>query len=309
MNGILIKNLLRPAATLTLATLSVAALAADHEDAKPWQAEIGASVGHHNNFFFRGDTATSSPSSTLTRVYTSGEREVQAGSIDWTLFGGAAATFASGVSDADTQEVELGVRGRWSRIRVSLEGMYQPNLLFSEEGVGTFYDHSGVTLGIRAELPSSMWLGAEYERSRWDFDSADAARDADGDALTATFRFPLGDRAALRLIGIYAKKDARGPENSWNSSGYGAALELSPSDRWSVFARVRSREREYQDAVIGDTNFGRDDTVVDALVNTRVRIGEHWGLGGQVEYRDGESTRSDRNYDALVFWVSAFRTF
>lgn len=310
MNDKLIQFLLRVAGPLALAAAPLSAAVADTSAAKPWQAEIGASVGRHDNFFLREDSpTTASPSATLTRIYASGERDIAAGATDWTIFGGAAATFVSGVSDADSQEVELGARAQWGRFRVSLEGQYQPNLLYSEEGVGTFYDHSGATAGVRLGLPADMWFGAEYERSRWAFDSADSARDADGDAVTGTFRFALGEHAALRLIGIWAKKDARGPENSWNSTGYGVALELSPADRWSVFARLRSRDREYEKALVGDTNFGRDDTIVDALVNTRVRIGEHWGLGGQVEYRDGESTRTDRNYDALVFSVSAFMTF
>lgn len=304
-----IKAMLRPACPLALASVSLAA-AADDSGANPWQAEIGASVGHHDNFFLRGDSAaTSKPSATLTRLYASGEREVEAGATDWTFFGGAAATFVSGVDDADSQELELGIRGKWGRFRATLEGAYRPNLLYSEEGVGAFYDHSGLTVGARLGLPGEMWFGAEFERSRWEFDSSNSARDADGDELTATFRFPLGEHAAVRLIGIYAEKDASGPENSWDSSGYGAALEFSPAGRWSAFARVRSRDREYRDAPLGDTNFGRDDTIVDALVNTRVRIGDHWGMGGQVEYREGDSTRADRNYDALVISVSAFMTF
>lgn len=286
-----------------------AAAAADSDD-EAWQAEVGVGVTHHDNFFFRRESDTTlAPSATLTRAYVSGEREFDAGRRDWALFGSAAATFVSGVSDADSQELRLGGRTSWGDTRASIEVTYLPNLLYSEEAVGTFYDRSGVALELRHAFRDGVWIAAEFEQTRWEFDQLEQGRDADVPEVTATIRFPLGPDAALRLFGSWAEKDARAPDNSWNSMGYGVAVELTPAARWNVFARVRVREREYRDAPVGDANFGRDDTILDGLINARVRIGERWGLSGQVEYRNGDSTRLDRNYDATMLTLSAYRTF
>lgn len=305
------RSRLLPLLTAVLPLLGAAtpAALADSDD-RTWEAEAGASVGYHDNFFFREDSPTTdAPSATLTRLYMSGGTEFEAGGIDWELFGSATANFVSGVDDADWQGYSLGAGGKWDKLRATLEAAYEPNRLFSEEGDGTFYDRTATALGGRYSLPGSMWLGAEYELTNLKFDSLNSDRDADTQALTATFRVPVGDRAALRFIGMIADKDARGPENSWEATGLGIALELEPAERWSVFARLRSRDREYFEAPADDSNFRRDDTILDALVNARVQVGERWGLGGQLEYRDSDSTRDDRNYDALVVWMSAYMTF
>jgi len=300
----------RAAICCGLAWIALADTALADSDDGSWQAEVGVGVTHHDNFFFRRESATTpAPSATLTRAYASGEREFDAGRQDWSLFGSAAATFVSGVNDADSQEFRLGARTSWGDTRASIELTYLPNLLYSEEAVGTFYDRSGVALEVRHAFRDGVWLAVEFEQTRWEFDQLEQGRDADVPEVTATFRFPLGSNAALRLFGNWAEKDARAPENSWNSIGYGIAAELAPAERWNLFARVRVRDREYRDAPIGDNNFGRDDKTVDGLINARVRIGEHWGLSGQIEYRNGDSTRPDRNYDATMLSLSAFLTF
>ena len=56
-----------------------------------------------------------------------------------------------------------------------------------------------------------------------------------------------------------------------------------------------------------DSNFDRDDDIFEALVDARWMIGNDWGLRGQLEYRDAESTRQDRNYDATAVTGGAFK--
>lgn len=301
---------IRVAICCGLAWIALADTASADSDERSWQAEVGVGVTHHDNFFFRRESVTTpAPSATLTRAYASGEKEFDAGAQEWSLFGSAAATFVSGVDEADSQEFRLGGRTSWGDTRASIEVTYLPNLLYSEEVAGTFYDRLGVALELRHAFRDGVWIAAEFEQNRWEFDQLEQGRDADGPEVTATFRFPLGSDAALRLFGTWAEKDARAPENSWNSMGYGIAAELTPAERWNLFARMRVREREYRDAPIGDNNFGRDDTILDGLISARVRIGEHWGLSGQIEYRDGDSSRLDRNYDATMLSLSAYWTF
>lgn len=300
----------RAAICCGLACFALADAASADSDDSPWEAELGIGVTHHDNFFFRRESPTTpAPSATLTRAYASGEREFDTGEREWSLFGSAAATFVDGVDDADSQEWRLGGRTAWGATRVTLEATYLPNLLYSEELTGTFYDRTGAALEVRQSFRDGVWLAGEFEQTRWEFDQLEQGRDADVPEVTATFRFPLGENAGLRLFGSWAEKDARAPENNWNSIGYGIAAELAPTGRWNLFARVRVREREYRDAPIGDVNFARDDTILDGLINARVRIGERWGLAGQVEHRNGDSSRLDRNYDATMLSLSAFVTF
>ena len=74
-----------------------------------------------------------------------------------------------------------------------------------------------------------------------------------------------------------------------------------------MFGRARWRDREYEDALPGDSNFGRDDDIFEALVDARWMMGKDWGLRGQLEYRDAESTRQDRNYDSMAVTAGAFK--
>lgn len=282
------------------------AVAAD----KDWRVETGAGLAHYDNFFLTGDTATPpAQDATETRLYLDAEREFSSGAWRWALFGGAALVQNHDIDDADTEEFRLGASARYGSTRVALEFEHLPNIIFSEEGTGTFYDLDTLTLDLRQTLTERVTASLSYDWKQQEFDADEPLRDADVDDLQGTLRIKLNDMAALRLLAGYARKDARGDANSWETTAFGVALELSPAERWEVFARARLRAREYDKAAPGDSNFGRDDDILDALVNARYRIGERWGVRGQLEYRDAESTRADRNYDAFTFSLAVFAVF
>lgn len=279
-------------------------------EARDWKVEAGARVAHHDNFFLTGDTATPpAQGATESILYADAEQEFRRGAWRWAITGGAALVLNHDIDDADTEELRLGVSVRHGATRASLAFEHLPNIIFSEEGTGTFYDLDTVTLDVRQTLTPRLTAGLSYDRKRQEFGSAEPLRDADVDDLQGTLRIQLSDRSALRLLGGHARKDARGGENSWKATGFGVALELSPAERWDVFARARLREREYHKAALADSNFGREDDIFDALVNARYRINERWGVRGQLEYRDAESTRTDRNYDAFVVSLGVFAQF
>ena len=112
--------------------------------------------------------------------------------------------------------------------------------------------------------------------------------------------------AGMRLFGEVGEKDAVSPDYDWEGQAYGIAFEWNPSDRFSMFARVKRRDRDYFNAPSTDSNFERSDEALLGLLNMRLRVGRSWGLGAKVEYRDATSTRPDRNYDAGQVGVGMF---
>ena len=279
-------------------------------ESREWEAELGADLKSYDNFFMTGDEASQPQKSALvSTVYAQGERTFKDGSRRWDLEGGVEASFNYDISDADTQLFFIGGQTRFNATRVGLEFSYEPNRIFSEDGDGTYFDETALTLSVSREFNATLSGELEYERQRDEFGSDEPGKDADVNALVGTARFAFHSQAAIRLFAMWADKDARDMARSWSATGFGTALEWSPTERWSLFARARLRDREYDDALLGDSNFERDDTILDALVSARFQVGENWGVGGQLEYRDAESTRLDRNYDAVSVSLSAFRLF
>jgi hypothetical protein len=302
------RSILAPTLLLVVSTLPAAAHA--DPDSRDWKAEIGTGLTSYDNFFMTGDASTQRQRSALvSTVYATSERAFRDGPRRWDLEGGIEAAFNFDISDANTQLYWIGAQTRFNSTRAGVRVSYQPNKIYSEDGEGTFFDETALALNLRHEFNSS-WTGQiEYGRQRDDFGGADPGKDADVNDLSGTLRFVVSPRAAVRLLVMWSDKDARDDARSWTATGFGAALEWSPAEHWSVFARARLRDREYGDALPDERNFERDDTIFDALVNARYQVGRNWSIGGQLEYRDAESTRLDRNYDAFTMSISVSRQF
>lgn len=277
---------------------------------RDWEAEVGTALKSYDNFFMTGDEATQRQESALvSTVYAQGERTFKDGPRRWDLEGGVEASFNYDISDADTQRYWIGAQTRFNATRAGIGFSYEPNRIYSEDGDGTFFDKSALTLSVRQEVTPTLTGQLEYKHQSDDFDRDARSRDADIDELSGMVRFVVHPQVAIRLLAMWADKEARDEARSWSGTGFGTALEWSPAERWSVFARARLRNREYDDALPGDSNFKRDDDIFDALVNVRFQAGRDWGVGGELEYRDAESTRIDRNYDAVVVSLSVFKQF
>lgn len=298
------------ATVLALVPILLPSAATADSPSRDWEAEVGTALKSYDNFFMTGDASTQPQRSALvSTVYAHGERAFKDGARRWDLEGGVEASFNYDISDANTQLFWIGGQTRFNATRAGIELSHEPNRIYSEDGDGTFFDKTALTLSVRHEYSPTLSGELEYERQRDEFGSDEPGKDADVNELSGTLRFVVHPQAAIRLFAMWAEKDARDGARSWSATGFGSALEWSPAERWSVFARARLRDREYDDALPGDSNFERDDTIFDALVNARFQAGKDWGVGGQLEYRDAESSRLDRNYDAVTVSLSAYKQF
>jgi hypothetical protein len=273
-----------------------------------WLWEAGLLGGNHDNFFFRGNGG-SQPSSDLLSVYLAGEVERDTGPAELTVAVGGTAVQVADIADADYQGLEAAVA--YKRGRGKLQGSYGMTLnrLYAEEGEAVFFDEQSVDLWYRYSLSARLWLRAGVEFEQWDFDPAENDRDADVVKLDLTARWALSDRAGLRLSLLSEDRDANGARNNRTGEGWAVALEARPTDDVDLFLRFRRRDREYDDALPGDRNFGRDDTTDDINFNLRWRVSERWGAQLRDTYRSGDSTRPDRNFTGNQVEVGAFVRF
>jgi hypothetical protein len=272
-----------------------------------WVGEIGTEASYRDNFFFRADQGeTPPPSATLATVFANGEVVLGDKPGQWMLCGAMSGNFTNDIENANYGTAEVGVEYKRRKTRGSIDLGYTPNRIFSEEADGTFFDLGGFGLGLRQYFGRGFWFGAEYEAKNWIFDPAEADRDAISQEIGAALRVPLGRRAGLRFFGATGTKEANSPDYDWDGDEYGLALEWSVSSKVNLFLRAKQRERDYPNAPVEDRNFERNDAVLDALMNLKVRVGPHWGLGFRAEYRDAESTRIDRNYDASLVGFGMF---
>ncbi len=275
-----------------------------------WSFELGVMLGRHDNYFFRGDGPGSpAPSAGLLIVDFEGEASVDAGRGDLTFLFEAGGLITNDIDGADNGRGGAGIE--YSRGGTRYSGTYymNPNRIFSEDGQGTFFDLSGYEVEVRQKFGRGFWVGAAFESDDWEFDPSESDRDADSREISATLRVPLGGRAGVRATVLTEEKDARSPDHDWSGDGFALALELRPVERVQVFARYKRRERSYDHAPPTDSNFRRDDTIEDMLLNVRVLVGDRWGIRVQDSYRRGESTRADRNYDANQIAAGVFFVF
>lgn len=293
---------------LAASLVLVPAVAAAGEEPQARGLEVGFLAGSHDNYFFRGGDAAPQ-SSELWTTYLRGERERKGGFGKLELFGELSASDAVDVDNANRFAGVAGVKVKRGRGRLTGELFVRPSQVYFEEGDGVFFDQTGIELGYRRDLRPGLWLGVEVEVEQWRFDPEEAERDADGSELSASLRVPLGPRLGIRATVLVEEKDAEAARFDLSGTGFSLALEGQPNDRVDVFLRYKRREREYDSAAPGDKNFRRDDSIQDVVFNVRWRAAERWGVRLETFYRDGESTRADRNYDGLRVLGGAFYRF
>ncbi len=291
---------------VVLALACAVPVAADDEAGWLWEA--GLLGGTHDNFFFRGD-GSPQPTSDLLSVYLGGERERELERGDLTLILGGQAVFVTDIAQADYQGLDFAVEYKRGPTKFHAGYSLMLNRLFSEEEDAAFFDEQSVDLWVRQSLGERLWLRLGVELESWDFDPAENDRDADVTKLDLTARVALSERVGLRGSLLYEERDATGPRNNRSGEGWALALEAQPSEAVSVFLRFRSRDRKYEDAPPGDRNFNRDDTTEDINFNLRWQISERWGLQLRDTYRQGDSTRPDRNFDGNQFEIGGFVRF
>lgn len=281
-------------------------LAADDEGGWTWEA--GLLGGNHDNFFFRGEVGPQ-PGSDLLSVYLAGEAEKDTGPGDLSFSVGGQAVSVLDIDQADYQMADAAVEYKRGRMKLHAGYGLMLNRLFSEEGEAAFFDAQSLDVWYRYSLGPRVWVRAGAEIESWDFDPAENDRDADVLKLDLTVRFALSDRVGLRASLLSEERDANGARNNRSGEGWALAIESSPSEDVSLFLRFRSRDRQYDDAPPGDRNFQRDDTTEDINFNLRWQISERWGLQLRDTYRQGDSTRPDRNFDGNQFEIGGFVRF
>lgn len=285
---------------LVLASAVVLALASPPstpaQEQGEWGGELGMLGGHHDNFFYRGPGADA-PSSSLFSLLglVEYDRDVGSGTLGWSLDGSQ--VLVLDIDDADYETTSLEARYKRGRTRLDLSYGLMFNRLYAEEGDAVFFDTDGLRFRVRYTVSQRVWIRGQVELEEWDFDPAAQDRDSDVTEYRLTIRGAINDRVALRGSYLNEDRDAVGADNNRSGDGFALALESQPRDDMSLFVRIRRRDRQYEDAPEGDSNFQRDDTVDDLTANFRWFVRDSWGLQLVVSYRDGESTRPDRNFD------------
>lgn len=293
---------------LAIMLMLVPGMAAAEEDSELRGLEVGLLSGSHDNYFFRGAGAEPQ-SSALWSAYLRGESERKGKGGKLTLSGEVSASDAVDVDNANQIAGVVGAKFKRGRNRVTGELFVRPSQVYFEEGDGVFFDQTGVEIGYRRDIKPGMWFGLEAEVEQWRFDPQEAERDADGTELSASLRLPINPRLGIRATLLVEDKDAEAARFDLSGTGFSVALEAQPTDDVNVFARYKRREREYDSASPGDRNFQREDTVQDIVFNIRWQAARRWGLRLDTFYRDGESTRADRNYDGLRAMAGVFALF
>ncbi len=265
-------------------------------------------AGSHDNFFYRGG-ASPAPESDLLSSYLQLEKEWKGagGEFQFELTGSA--VDVRDIDEADYQTFGVGGTYKRGRHRWSLQHSRLLNRLFAESGEAVFFDESALDLQWRVNVGSRWWVRLRWEEAEWDFDAVEDERDADIEKLSVTGRFQATPTLGIRLSWLDEERIAVGREHNRTGDGLELAFEGAPSDAVTWFLRFRKRDREYPDAPPDARNFQRSDTVNDLNFNLRWRFGRHLGLYLRDMYRDGDSTRIDRNYDGNVVEAGLFYSF
>ncbi len=273
-----------------------------------WLVEVGTLFGSHSNFFFR-EEGPSAPGTSLFSVYTHGEREIEASPGRFTVLFDLGAVRTGAIQNGNYFSLLGSLEFKRGPNKLSADLAVLPNRVYVEEGDGVFFDSTGTEFEYRRSLAPGMWVRGKYELEVWRFDPVQADRNSSTHELSGGIRVPLNERTGLRGTLIYASRGATDPRHNYGSTGFSVALEAQPVDRVQLFIRFKRRTRHYDEALLLDTNFGRDDTIYDFIVNLRWMVGERWGVRVENFYRNGNSTRPDRNYSGNRLLGGAFVIF
>jgi len=283
-----------PATVLTADRTQDERLRPQRED-RPWFLEVGLLVGSSDNFFSRGE-GREVLSETLTRLYSMSEYKwrIRRSRIKLDVELGAVRTEDIGDASYAQGSAKLAWRHRRSQLSVEYFALPSRFALLGEDGVS--YDIDGFGVEYRRVLRQGLWVSVGYEKQDQRYDPIEADRDSRRETLKGTVRFPLGKSTGLRASLFEESRQAMSPRYRYDGTGFGLRLEGSPSERLSFFIRFKSRDRDYPDALDGDTNFARADTIRSAMLSIRWRFSERLGLRLRDRYREGDSTRVDRNF-------------
>lgn len=288
-----------------MAALSLIGSPAPGDETAIYSGEVGVLAGHHDNFFFRGRDQPA-PASDLLSAYVQVEREQEIGRGEWTFGVAAEIVEVADIDRADYQGLDLAAeykRGPW---KGSLAVHQLLNRLYSESGEAVYFDELAFDAWVRYSVTPRLWVRARAEWAEQDFDPQQNARDADVTDYSATARYALTPALGLRASLLFEDRQSLGPDNNRTGEGVEVALEGTPTPRLSWFLRFRTRDRDYDDAPPGDSNFQRSDTVEDVNANVRWLFARRMGLQVRNSYRSGDSNRADRNFSGHVIEAGVF---
>jgi hypothetical protein len=262
--------------------------------------EAGTLMGHHSNVLFRANDPDLVPTATTSTLYLRGcaRSRLLTGYLD-----ARATTFFSDVDVADQEAGRAGLMLTPGNTRLSVDYLFMPSNISSEEGEAAFTELRGAQVRIRQGRSRGVWFAFAYSQEQWEHDVADRARDADTRLGKFTVRFPLGGSVGLRLTYMRFDKDAIESQHNWRGDGAALTLEMHPGRRVNARLRVRLRERAYEDATALTGNFQRQDEIRDVALDLRMQAARHWGIRMQDSYVKVVSTLDDHSYD--VFQANA----
>lgn len=273
-----------------------------------WNTELGFLTSYHDNYFYRSDDG-STPDETFLIVYGKGEVEFDVGPGELLLFAGASGAFAMDNSDADHQKVNAGIRYKLGKSRARFRYSREIDKVFGEEDTPSLYDTDSFQFRLRHEVIESLLLQGTFEIDVWEFGSSEPGRDALSYEFDAGLRWSVLDWLSLRSSFLWAFKEADDSRFDREGPGFIVGAKFGPWKNASLDLRYRRRWRDYNDAPSGDSNSGREDEIDDVRANLRWQATRIFGLQLNGGYRHGDSTRSDRNYDAAYVTGGIFVTF
>jgi len=302
---------MRPSHHLAVLVLAVAALA-PATDARAgnaeWETELGFLAEYHDNYFLQDDSG-STPDETFLTVYGKGEVEFEAGPGDLTFLAGALGSFGLELNRTDHQVAYGGFEYTWGGTRTTLRYQRTQDKVYGEEDDASLYNIDTAEIAVRQDLSKTIRAELGFEFDNWTFEPSDRDRDAFVYEPQILLRWELCERLALRGGFQWTIKEARGDENNYDGPGVSVAAEIKPVDPLEIFLRYRARFRDYADAPSTESNYKRDDTIHDVVADSRYHLLDWLGLRLVGTYRHGDSTRSDRNYDAFAVMGGFFVTF
>lgn len=187
----------------------------------------------------------------------------------------------------DLGPVRLGGFGRWRRTAefVQIYPVSQPGRIFQLEGYAE---------------PIPLDIGNDFYRRRFERDASSFGASVAFAALRGDWTlYGLRERASEGQFVRFQVSDP--PKDTWDADGwrFGVAgqwaFKATGGADWLVTADGEYRTlvgEAFQDA-IGGVIFTTDESQIDLALDTRVRFGGGWLLGGRAELRRGRRDRRD----------------